>query len=257
MEGINHQSNPFYKQIFINGFTYINEYAQNKAIKNTQCLVNSEILKRKYNRINPDVKEVRTTTLSRSDFHKRTNTCLNPECINLLFVGRIEKDKGIEELSEAFIRLRQNGFPVVLHLVGWDTIEAQKYYAALVKEVNATNAVVYHGYKTGIELLKLYRQADIFVLPSHHEGFPRVIWEAMANSLPVIATSVGGIPFNLKSEIDAVLIPPQNCDALYCAMVRIINDTQLRQTIIKNGFEHVQDYTMDIQVKKIITAINE
>lgn len=252
INGLKYQTNSWHKQFLIYVFTYINEYAQRRALKNSICLVNSIPLKIKYEEITRNVFEVRTTTLQNTDFFKRTNTCLNSCCINLLFVGRIEKAKGIEELIETFFCLRKNGFPVFLHLVGWNTSEAQHYQKLLIERTVDKSTIIFHGFKTGDELIKIYRNSDIFVLPTHHEGFPRVIWEAMANSLPVISTTVGSIPYYVTSETEAILVPPQDHKELYNGVVRLIEDSNLRQEIIKNAFSLVQDYTMEYQVKRLL-----
>jgi len=252
MEGIKHQSNSWYKQIFIDVFTTFNEYAQNKAIKVTRCLVNSAPLMSKYEKITKNIFEVRTTTLQQKDFYQREDTCLNHDCINLLFVGRIERAKGMDELLDTFLRLCKNGFPVVLHLVGSDTSEARKYYVLIKKQIKDLGQIVFHGFKSGNDLVNLYRQADIFVLPSLQEGFPRVIWEAMANSLPVVSTTVGSIPHYIKNENEALLVAPGNSSDLYDAIVRLISNNELRQNIILNAFNLVQEFTLEIQVKKII-----
>jgi glycosyltransferase involved in cell wall biosynthesis len=120
-----------------------------------------------------------------------------------------------------------------------------------------SSAWKYHGLLGGKELFELYRSCDIFVLPSHHEGFPRVIWEAMASSLPVIATKVGSIPHTLKDGINVTLISPKNNDELYKAMIYIINTTEKRKELIKNSRILLNDLTTEIQVGKILQYINE
>ena len=254
--GLKYQSNHWFRELFIYGFTYLNEYLQQKAVKNSICLVNSTPLKWKYEKITKNVYEVRTTTLKSTDFYARTNTCANSKSINLLFIGRIEKAKGIEELIEVFIRLRQNGFPVILNLAGLKTEEAIYYENKLIELIDNPSAFIFHGFKAGNELLTLYRNADIFVLPTHHEGFPRVIWEAMANSLPIISTTVGSIPFYIKNEVEAILIPTQDSEALYNGIKRLIADSNLRQRIIHNAFELVQDFTVEKQVKKLLLNLS-
>ena len=255
MEGIKYQTNPFLRQKFINLFTYFYEYVQNKVIRHTVCLVNSTVLKRKYERINKNVKEIKTTTLSESDFFKRTDTCLNQNNINLLFVGRIEKAKGVEELFEAFKKLRKDGFHLVLHIAGWDTEDALRYQASFLKQIDDKNSMIFHGFKTSSELLQLYRMADIYILPSHHEGFPRTIWEAMANCLPVVSSNVGSIPFYLEHEKHILMVAPHDIDALYFSIKKMIEEHSLRQKLIANSYILAKEVTLEIQTKLLIEAI--
>lgn len=256
MEGIKHQNFGFVKQTFINIFTILNEYFQNIAIKHSGCLVNSIPLKEKYDKINRNVALVKTTTLTKDDFYYREDTCKNPDNIKLLFVGRIEKAKGLDELVAVLKLLRENNYPVTLHLAGWDTADAKRYFQMLDSSQVTSSAWKYHGLLGGKELFELYRSCDIFVLPSHHEGFPRVIWEAMASSLPVIATNVGSIPQNIEDGKNAILIDPGNVTNLYNAILDLINNKVNRQKIIESANILVGDCLSDIQVKKIIDYIN-
>lgn len=256
MEGIKHQHFGFVKQTAINIFTYINECFQDKALKHSGCLVNSVPLKEKYNKINRNVAVIKTTTLTKDDFYFREDTCNSSDNIKLLFVGRIEKAKGLDELVSAFKLLRDNKYPVTLHLAGWDTADAKRYFQILDNSSTTLTAWKYHGLLAGKELFELYRSCDIFVLPSHHEGFPRVIWEAMANSLPVISTNVGSIPFYIKNGHDAILIEAGDKRALYDSIVELIENTALRKKIIDNSYKLVSDYTLDKQVKILVDHLN-
>jgi glycosyltransferase involved in cell wall biosynthesis len=257
MEGIKHQEFGFLKQSAINIFTFINEYFQNVAIKKSGCMVNSVPLKEKYNKINDNVAIVKTTTLTKENFYFREDTCKDPDNIKLLFVGRIEKAKGIDELVEAFKQLRDNNYPVTLHLAGWDTNEAQHYFELLNINSVTAKAWKYHGLLGGMDLFNLYRSCDIFVLPSHHEGFPRVIWEAMANSLPVIATKVGSIPFFLENRQNSILIEAGNQNQLIEAIIEIINIRDLRLKIICNAFDLVDAFTIEEQTSILIELIKD
>ncbi len=256
-EGIKHQNFNFFKQLLINFFTNINELFQNKAIRGSGCIVNSAPLKIKYENLNRNIEIVKTTTLTKDNFFNRIDTCKENSNIKLLFVGRIEKAKGMDELVATFKLLRQNKYPVSLHLAGWDTTDANSYFQQLNKSNFTSDAWQYHGLLCGNELFQLYRESDIFVLPSYHEGFPRVIWEAMANSLPVVTTKVGSIPKNLQHGVNAMLVNIKNETELYIAVSDIISDKFLRQKLIKNAGVLVQDCLMDVQVKKIIDYINE
>jgi len=255
LEGIKHQTNPFVRQKFINLFTYFYEYVQNRIICRTICLVNSSVLKNKYEKINPNVKEVKTTTLTDADFFERANTCLNPDGINLLFVGRIEKAKGVEELFEVFVKLRKDGYQLALHLAGWETADSMRYQSFFSEQLGNEDSVVFHYHKTGSELMLLYRNADIFVLPSHHEGFPRTIWEAMANSLPVVSTNVGSIPYFLENNKHIVMVSPQDAEGLYQAIKTMIEDKPLREILIKNAYNYAKDVTLEKQTKLLIEAL--
>jgi glycosyltransferase involved in cell wall biosynthesis len=121
-----------------------------------------------------------------------------------------------------------------------------------------SSKIFFHGLKKiGNELNSMYRMADIYVLPSHHEGFPRTIWEAMANSLPVISTTVGSIPKYLKNNKHAILVPPKDPNALYYAIKLMISNTKLRNELVENSFQLVSNHTLELQTKKLMKIISK
>ena len=126
----------------------------------------------------------------------------------------------------------------------------------LAHSLGVGERVQYYGYKTaGIELLAYYRRADIFIIASQSsfEGFPRVIWEAMASGLPVVATQVGSIPAYIGNS--AVLVPPKNCDGLVQAICIILENKDLRQKLIRNGIKLAQENTLEKRADEMITHI--
>lgn len=106
---------------------------------------------------------------------------------------------------------------------------------------------------------QLYRDAQLYVLAStsDFEGFPRTIWEAMANSCPVIATRVGSIPHYLEHERHALLIEPGDVEGIVQAVKRMVEDGELRRRLIRNGYAMAQSNTLDIQTKKLIQILND
>ena len=96
---------------------------------------------------------------------------------------------------------------------------------------------------------------DIYILPSYHEGFPRTIWEAMANSLPVVATNVGGIPNYLENNKNVILIEPKSVEEIVLGISKLLNNNTLRKNIIKNGYNLASKNTLEIQTKKMIKTL--
>ena len=97
----------------------------------------------------------------------------------------------------------------------------------------------------------IYRESDIFIMASHHESLPRTIFEAMANSTPVIATNVGGIKYEFQDEVDIIKIDPKNSIQIYEAIIKLIKNTKLRKTIIKNGFHKSTKMTLDFSISSL------
>lgn len=249
-----------FRDYVITWYLRLNDLMFVKEIKKTRIVVNSGALYRRYKNIAKHIERIRTTTLSKEDFYYKNNVELN-EVIQLLYTGRIDSAKGLFELIEATGILIKNGVKCRLNVVGWEikegkTIENQLRSHAIKN--NIEDAVIFHGKKSiGEELNKMYRMADIYLIPSYHEGFPRTIWEAMANSLPVITTPVGGIPDELTHEVNALFVSPKNVTEIKEAVERLIQDKSLRETLIKNGHKKAETNTLETQTKLLIEFIKK
>lgn len=244
----------------INQYLLRNDNMFRKAMRSTDVIVNSPALYKKYAPVARSIGQIKTTTLSAADFYERTDTCLNPE-IRILFTGRIDPLKGLFELLEAFSRLISDKVNASLHIVGWET-DPQKPVEKQLREkaeaLQLSGKITFHGRKTvGPELNEMYRMGDIYTLPSHEEGFPRTIWEAMANALPVIATTVGAIPEYLTNGVNAFLISPKQVDQLYEAITRLIGNPALRQQLIRGGKEIARENTLEIQSQKLVAILKQ
>jgi glycosyltransferase involved in cell wall biosynthesis len=241
-----------------------NDYVFRKAMRTTDVMVNSPALFYKYKRIAKSIYQIKTTTLSTDDFFERVDTCQNDR-IELLFTGRIDPLKGLFELINALFILLNDNVNVRLNIVGWEQEQdrpIEKALMDLIAKFGIQEYVKFHGKKSiGEELNRFYRMADIYILPSHEEGFPRTIWEAMANSLPVITTNVGGIPSYLTDNENALMINPKSVDLIVEAVKRIITDAELRRRLILNGQRIAKENTLEIQtgrmIKIIMSLINE
>jgi glycosyltransferase involved in cell wall biosynthesis len=261
LDGATHLKSSTFRDRIIYQYLKYNDRNFTKAIKKTNLLVNSIGLFEKYQKIAKSIHLIKTTTLSTADFYSREDTCQS-NSIQLLYTGRIDVAKGLIELVEATHILIQEKYPVVLNIVGWEQDDVarpvENKMITLAKKLGIENQLIFHGRKkVGPELNKMYQQADLYVIPSYHEGFPRTIWEAMANSLPVIATKVGGIPTYLTHEKNAMLIEPKSVQEIVRGIKKMANDSVLRKKIIVEGFELVKSNTLEVQTKKMITIVSE
>jgi len=152
------------------------------------------------------------------------------------------------------------GEDVILDLVGWP-----EKNSGILEEIRdqsqnegVADRVIYHGYRpVGPELFEFYKQADIYVIASQSsfEGFPRTIWEAMANGLPVIATRVGSIPDFIDGA--SVLIEPRNPRDLARGISDLIKNEELRRSNISKGYSLAKENSLETQSLKMINAISD
>ncbi|MCO5259132.1 MAG: glycosyltransferase [Crocinitomicaceae bacterium] len=240
-------------------FSYVDKRFR-ATFSTTDVVVNSPSLLEKYKGSTQSIDLIKTSTLSESDyFQKQTHELQQP--IQVLYTGRIEKAKGLTELVEVIALLTQEKQDVCLNIVGWETSQLKPFEAELKQlatQLNIEDKLIFHGKKTvGEELNSFYRNADIYVIPSYHEGFPRTIWEAMANSLPVIATNVGGIPNYLNNKQHALIVPPKDVLALKNAIQELIDNKELREDIMKNAYTLAQEVSLKNQTQKLIEILNQ
>jgi glycosyltransferase involved in cell wall biosynthesis len=249
LAGIDDILQPRWRKEAIRLWSYWNYRQQLVIAKKSLTFVNSHKL---YVQLEPFVQrlvETCTTTLSQNDFFEREDTCQQIP-IKLLYTGRMDRAKGLFEIIESLAWLVNHGYDVTLNLVGWpqkgDTIVEELMQSALKKGIG--ERVIYHGFKTvGPELFAYYKQADIYVIASqgHFEGFPRTIWEAMAHSVPVVATNVGSIPYYLQQNHDAILVEPRQGEQLAHAVETLIISPTMRKAIIKQAMLTVKENTLE------------
>ena len=145
-----------------------------------------------------------------------------------VFVGRIVRDKGINELCEAFERLNKLHPQCRLWLVGpyEDSLDPISESARRLIETNPGIQSV--GGKYGDELLAYYAAADCFVFPSYREGFPNTVIEAGAMGLPSIVTDINGAREIIIEGENGVIVPPQDSESLFRAMEKMLTDKDSR-----------------------------
>jgi len=159
-----------------------------------------------------------------------------------VFVGRIVRDKGIEELKEAFERLDN----VELVLVGPFEQELDPLNDNCLEWIRKSKRVVSVGFKEDIR--PYLADADVFVFPSHREGFPNTPLQAGAMGLPVIATNICGCNEIIINGVTGLLIEPHNANHLYEAMKLLVENPLLRKEMGMKARIHIAERFSQQQV---------
>lgn len=141
-----------------------------------------------------------------------------------VFIGRMVRDKGINELVEAFERLSQERADVRLRLVGRFEDEVDPVPAQTKERIEQSEKIVFEGYQSDVRPYLV--ASDVLILPSYREGFPNVILQAGAMGLPVIVTDINGSDEVVELGVNGVIIPKKSADALYCAMKDMVSDRE-------------------------------
>ncbi len=172
----------------------------------------------------------------------------------LLFVGRLIAEKGVLELLDAVASLLKER--VCQLVVAGDGPQKQRL-GDRARYLGISNHVSFVGHLASEQLAQAYGAADVFVLPTYSEGFPTVIAEAMHAGLPIVTTPVGGAADHLGDGINALFVPPRDDDALADALIRILDDQDLRTRMGQANKEKVQEFAPDIVARQYLGVLHK
>lgn len=147
------------------------------------------------------------------------------------YVGRVVKDKGINELVSAFNELNLKSRNCKLIIVGKIENETDPVSKSTMGIIKKNKNILLIGFKNDVR--PYLSIGNCFVFPSYREGFPNVLMQAGAMDLPCIATNINGCNEIIQDNINGFLIPPKNIDALVKAMKKIM-DKKLIIKLSKN-----------------------
>jgi glycosyltransferase involved in cell wall biosynthesis len=158
----------------------------------------------------------------------------------ILFVGKIERNKGVDFLAEAAMRLAGEAPNLRLRLIGRGD---EKLLRQLRRQADAIdpNLLEIAGYVNHSRLPEQFSRAHVFAAPSEYEGGPGFVYlEAMACGLPVIACSGSGAAEVVTPGETGFLIPPRDVNALVDVLRRLLVDSNLRATMGRKGIDYVR-----------------
>lgn len=156
-----------------------------------------------------------------------------------VFVGRIVGDKGINEIVDAFERLRKEIPSVRLLLVGKYEADLDPISPAASRIIDTDSNIEAVGQQNDVR--PWMAAADALVFPSYREGFPNVVIEAGAMGIPAIVTDINGSREIIIEGENGLIIPPRNADALYTAMKEMVVNDALRESMASKARKLVAD----------------
>lgn len=169
--------------------------------------------------------------------------------------SRLDPQKGQGVALEAMKILKQKNVPLRLVIVGENTKNETNYLEVLktkTSEWGLEDRVHFTGYRADMD--KLVASLDVLIMPSDRETFGRVLIEAMASRIPVIATNAGGVPNIIDDGINGLLVEPKNPQDLAGAMEKLATQPELRKTLAEGGYKKVQStYSKDVVEKKFLS----
>jgi len=160
----------------------------------------------------------------------------------ILFVGRFSKSKGIETLINAFSIVKNELKDSDIHLVimGVD-FGYQAEMEKLIKKLNLSEEIKVIKNPPRDDVISAYGESEFLVLPSQWELSPLVPLESFAFKKPVISTNSHGIPYTVQNNKNGILVEPENSLELSNAIVKLLNDSELREKLGLSGYNFVNE----------------
>lgn len=152
----------------------------------------------------------------------------------ILFLARLEEDKGIKEILYAIYKLKTMKYNLKLVLVGEGGYK--KEVMNIIDKLDIADFIEVKGAIHDINKIKnIYLDSNVYILPTYHEGFPRTLYEAMIFGTPIITTFVGGIPYIMKDKFNCVRIEVKSIESIVNALTYSINNHEKMLDYAKNA----------------------
>ena len=171
--------------------------------------------------------------------------------IHVLYLGRIEPNKGMDYLFEAMRMLKEKGQDVTLHFAGVE--QGKNGYIGRFQELLGDH-FVYEGVVSGNRKTELLRRCQIFVLPSLYEGLPISLLETMAYGMVPVVTDVGSIGEYVKDGVNGLMIGVRDAASIVSALERLVADKKLMMELSKAARQTI---VTRLQPEKYVKRLNE
>jgi glycosyltransferase involved in cell wall biosynthesis len=154
----------------------------------------------------------------------------------ILFAGKLERRKGYRDLLDAAAIVLKDFPDIEIRLAGHGEIEQARQQ---VRDLGIEKSVTFTGWATPDQMKEHFRAANIFCLPSYHEGLPMAVLEAMSYSLPVVATPVGGLPEVISDGLNGLFAQAGNVESLASRLLLLLREPSFGAVLGINASETV------------------
>lgn len=194
------------------------------------------------------IREITASKMSKGELFNKYNI----HSPYILFVGTIQPRKNINRLIEAFKTLDdQEHELVIVGKKGWNYEDT----LFLPEKLGIESKVRFLHTVSDADLAHFYKNAQIFILPSLYEGFGLPILEAMKYGCPVITSNVSSLP---EAGGDAAeYVDPENVNDIAAKLEKVLSDKNLREKMIKKGYEQVKKFSWEKAAKEVLQVFEE
>jgi glycosyltransferase involved in cell wall biosynthesis len=176
----------------------------------------------------------------------------------LLVVSRISKSKRHDVSLKAFEHVALSNPKIHLVCIGPEDKLEPEYWASLrEKSRQSPFSARIHWVGPVDDIRPWYRTASILLLPSVNESFGRVLVEAMACGVPVVASRSGGVPEIVRDGQDGILVEPGKADLMAEAISRVLEDDDLRRRFSMSAIEQAKLFSLDVHVKRMVQLFDD
>lgn len=165
----------------------------------------------------------------------------------VLYFGRLNVTKGPDKFVDIAKKILKKRKDVTFVIVGPD--EGMR---KIVKRKigNEKRIILMDAIRDRKEVIKMYQSADVFVLPSYREGLPLTLFEAMASGLPIVASPVNGVPYEMKEPENGFLVKYGYIEGFAKRVMELLDDKKLREKIARNNKKKAENYKWDVISEK-------
>lgn len=198
-----------------------------------------------------DTKHFSKESINSEDLNRlRAKFNINSDDFVFIFVGRLVKDKGINELVNAFKEFNGKYSSTKLLLVGNYESELDPLMPESINEIETNKSILFTGYQSDVR--PYLAIANALVFPSYREGFPNVPMQALAMEIPAIVTDINGCNEIVINEYNGLIILPKNTNAITVAMERLMLDQTFYNKLKFNARESIVSRYDQLTLWKLI-----
>ena len=206
---------------------------------------------------NKNIKWIFSSSLTKESLFEFRNPKSNPPSktgeLKLGYLGRVENGKGIENILKTLPLLQKSleKLKVKLYIAGDGSIKKE------LESKWKDQSVIFTGKLSRNEVKSFLQDIDIFIFPSESEGFPKVVLEAMASGLPVVASAVSILPKLVEQSGSGKALEATSPEDLADAIKVIVEDSSTYFKMSQNAFKEAQKYTLENWIANIAMHLNK
>lgn len=187
---------------------------------------------------------------------KRMSSPINTNAVNILFMGWMQVEKGVNDLFDALMKTDLEGYNVNMYFLGDGNQREILKERAILENKKQNLKFYFPGWVHGSEKFEYLNQSDIFVLPSYAEGMPNSLMEAMASGIASISTNVGAVSDLIDDQLNGIMFKPKDITALLNALQQLVTNKVQRDIFATRAEEKIyKNYSLNsavISFKRIL-----